>query len=260
LWQAPVLPVVDLNGDGVVNADDMSVMLRYWGQNESLCDIGPTPWGDGVVDVQDLIVLAEHLEPGLELAAHWKLDEVARPVAHDSIGGSDATVVGGGTWRPEGGLIDGALELDGLDDHVDTGFVAEPKASPVRVVCWVKTDVAGGTIVSHMPGAPFGSAWLTTDPANGTLMTEMMFPLPSLHSTYVVADGQWHEVTAEWDGTYRRLWADNQEVARDNAPLTLPPFNWTGTLIVGAGANLEPGSFFSGLIDDVRIYNRAVRP
>jgi len=26
-----------------------------------LCDIGPMPWGDGVVDVQDLIVLAGHL-------------------------------------------------------------------------------------------------------------------------------------------------------------------------------------------------------
>ena len=28
---------------------------------EPLCDIGPTPFGDGIVDVQDLIVLAEHL-------------------------------------------------------------------------------------------------------------------------------------------------------------------------------------------------------
>jgi hypothetical protein len=26
-----------------------------------LCDVGPMPWGDGVVDAQDLIVLAEHL-------------------------------------------------------------------------------------------------------------------------------------------------------------------------------------------------------
>jgi len=24
-------------------------------------DIGPIPWGDGIVDVQDLIVLTEHL-------------------------------------------------------------------------------------------------------------------------------------------------------------------------------------------------------
>ncbi|UCD53407.1 MAG: LamG domain-containing protein [Phycisphaerales bacterium] len=91
-------------------------------------------------------------------------------------------------------------------------------------------------------------------------MTEMMFPLPPLQSTAVVADGQWHEVTAERDGTYRRLWADNQEVAKDALPMTLPPVPWNGTLTFGAGANLEPDSFFSDLIDDVRIYNRAVRP
>ncbi|MHC4172226.1 MAG: hypothetical protein ACYTBX_09230 [Planctomycetota bacterium] len=29
---------------------------------------------------------------------------------------------------------------------------------------------------------------------------------------------------------------------------------------MGAGNALEPGSFFSGLIDDVRIYDRAVTP
>jgi hypothetical protein len=26
-----------------------------------LCDIGPYAWGDGIVDAQDLIVLAEHM-------------------------------------------------------------------------------------------------------------------------------------------------------------------------------------------------------
>ena len=31
-------------------------------------------------------------------------------------------------------------------------------------------------------------------------------------------------------------------------------------LYIGTGKAMEPGSFFSGLIDDVRIYNRAVRP
>jgi len=31
-------------------------------------------------------------------------------------------------------------------------------------------------------------------------------------------------------------------------------------LNIGAGKNLEAGSFWSGLIDDVRIYNRAVEP
>jgi len=61
LWQASILPVVDLNSDGIVDCADMCIMVDYWGTDEPPCDIGPLPWGDGIVDVQDLIVLAEHL-------------------------------------------------------------------------------------------------------------------------------------------------------------------------------------------------------
>jgi len=61
LWEARIIPVVDFNGDGIVDSADMCIMLDHWYTDNPLCDIGPAPWGDGVVDVQDLIVLAEHL-------------------------------------------------------------------------------------------------------------------------------------------------------------------------------------------------------
>jgi hypothetical protein len=61
IWQAPIIPIVDLNSDGIVDATDMCIVVDNWGTDNSLCDIGPMPWGDGIVDVQDLIVLAEHL-------------------------------------------------------------------------------------------------------------------------------------------------------------------------------------------------------
>jgi len=61
LWQVSIEPVVDLNTDGIVDAVDMCIVVDNWGTDNSLCDIGPMPWGDGIVDVQDLIVLAEHL-------------------------------------------------------------------------------------------------------------------------------------------------------------------------------------------------------
>jgi len=59
--QAPIIPIVDLNADGIVDAADMCIIVDNWGTDNSLCDIGPMPWGDGIVDVEDLIVLAEHL-------------------------------------------------------------------------------------------------------------------------------------------------------------------------------------------------------
>ena len=68
LWQVPIIPVVDFNGDGVVDCTDMCILVDHWHTDEPAYDIGPMPWGDGIVDVQDLIVLAEHLFEEIPLA------------------------------------------------------------------------------------------------------------------------------------------------------------------------------------------------
>jgi len=65
IYETVISPVVDLNGDGVVDCADICIIVDHWGTDEPLCDIGPTPFGDGIVDVQDLIVLAEHLFEGI---------------------------------------------------------------------------------------------------------------------------------------------------------------------------------------------------
>jgi len=59
LWQAPIIPIVDFNGDGVVDLLDLLVLIEHWGTDEPLCDIAPAPFGDGIVDVQDLEVLTQ---------------------------------------------------------------------------------------------------------------------------------------------------------------------------------------------------------
>jgi hypothetical protein len=40
---------VDFNGDGIVDGVDVCMMVDYWGTDEPLFDIGPMPWGDGIV-------------------------------------------------------------------------------------------------------------------------------------------------------------------------------------------------------------------
>ena len=61
IYEAPIIPIVDLNGDGIVDAADMCIVVDHWGTDSQFCDVGPMPWGDGVVDVKDLVVFAEHL-------------------------------------------------------------------------------------------------------------------------------------------------------------------------------------------------------
>jgi hypothetical protein len=62
LYQAPIVPIVDFNGDGNIDTDDLLILIGYWGQNEPLCDIGPTPVGDGIVDIKNLEVFMSHWE------------------------------------------------------------------------------------------------------------------------------------------------------------------------------------------------------
>jgi hypothetical protein len=52
---------------------------------------------------------------------------------------------------------------------------------------------------------------------------------------------------------------DGTDVAEDATDIL---YLWAskGDMYIGAGKDLDAGTFFSGLIDDVRIYNRVVRP
>jgi hypothetical protein len=61
LWQIPIVPVVDFDDDGEVDAADMALLVDNWGKTNSPCDIGPFAWGDGVVDEKDLGVLMKSL-------------------------------------------------------------------------------------------------------------------------------------------------------------------------------------------------------
>ncbi|MBA7699087.1 hypothetical protein ES703_107773 [subsurface metagenome] len=61
IWQVKILPIVDFNGDGIVDSADVCMMVDHWHTDEPLYDIAPMPFGDGIVDVKDLILLAEHL-------------------------------------------------------------------------------------------------------------------------------------------------------------------------------------------------------
>ena len=60
LWQVSIEPVVDFNGDGIVDLADFSKLAQYWFQNESSVEIAPEPFGDHMVDFKDLAVLVEH--------------------------------------------------------------------------------------------------------------------------------------------------------------------------------------------------------
>jgi hypothetical protein len=263
IWQAPIIPVVDLNGGGIVNLKDFSKLAQYWGQNESSVDIAP-PIGDGTVDFQDLAVFAEYWLFDFSLIAHWKLDETEGTTAYDIAGDNDGTLNGGPIWQPSGGKVNGALQLDGTDDYVSTPFILNPSSGPFTTIAWVKGGSPGQVVVSQQSSifVPRGKDWLCADPTEGKLMTALTDDSPStspLVCEFVITDGDWHYIAVTWDGSRRCLYADGIKVAEDSSPLANLVSSDKG-LNLGAGRNRSSGSFWSGLIDDVRIYNRAVTP
>jgi hypothetical protein len=76
-------------------------------------------------------------------------------------------------------------------------------------------------------------------------------------SDFVITDGKWHHVgiVVTANGV-RNLYADGIRVAFDIQGVNLPSSN--GGLYLGTGKTLDAGTFFSGLIDDVRIYDKAL--
>jgi hypothetical protein len=156
-------------------------------------------------------------------------------------------------------MLGGALQFDGIDDYVSTEFVLNPADGEYSVLAWIKDGAPGQAIVSQTDG----SNWLCLDPVEGCLMTELKGSGRSsggpLLSSTSITDSDWHRIGLVWDGSCRRLYVDGAEVAMDTALLSGLEGAESG-LYFGVGSTLAPSTFFSGLIDDVRIYNRAVSP
>jgi hypothetical protein len=234
-------------------------MVDHWGENFSLCDIGPTPLGDGIVDVEDLIVLAEHLFEEVSdptLIAHWPLDEAQDIIAYNSASDCDGTLIGNPIWQPDSGMVAGALKFDGIDDYIRTNFVLNPTAGKFSVIAWVKGGAPGQVVLSQIGGAN----WLWADPSEGNLMTEIQSSGRAgkpLQSQTNITDGQWHRIGLVWDGFTRTLYVDSIIAAEDTQDSLEVSY---GGLNIGCDKAMEAGTFWSGLIDDVRIYNRIVIP
>jgi hypothetical protein len=251
----------DLNNDWKVDEQDLTILKACKETNDLSADIAPAQRRDGVVDQQDLELLTQYLGttiPELGLIAHWKLDEAEGGMAHEGINHRDGTLHGGATWQPTAGVLGGALQLDGINSYVSTPSVLNPSTGPFSVFVWVKGGAPGQTLISQAGGAD----WLAVDTPKGRLITGLSapagrFPAKPLVSECVITDDAWHRVGFVWDGSNRILYVDDVEVARDTQ---ISLTKSTGGLYIGAGSALAPGTFWSGLIDDVRIYDRAVKP
>ena len=219
---------------------------------------------DTRIDFADFAVMGEDWHKGLALHvpfAHWKFDENYQ----DSIGVFDGSPIGGpkfvtGYFARVGS---GALRLDGVDDYVQiTGFRGLSGGDPRTVCAWINTFDTEGEIVSWGSSTEGGGRWIVRTEGEGFLRVEIAGGF--IVGSTVVCDGAWHHIAAvlENDGSPNinevRLYVDGvAEVPSANE------FDLAVNTILGPDVTIgvwELGQprYFEGLIDDVRIYDRAL--
>lgn len=206
--------------------------------------------------------------PDSHLVGYWKFDETSDATAFDSSGNSNTgTLTNGPVWTT--GKAGNALQFDGVDDYVDTGNGASLQITgAITLAGWVKLNSLSSDNAFFGRGQALGS--------NGNRGYFVSFTGSSTKKIYfdtyntttrdalftgsnAINDNNWHYVVATWDGTSginsKKIYLDGLLDAQKSSSITeigAPNVNFR----IGADSNQDLHT--NGLIDEVKVYNRAL--
>ncbi len=197
--------------------------------------------------------------------SQWDLNEGTGATAHnDAPSGASGTLSGALSWSQ--GRFGSALSFAGTTGAVEVPDSAALDGAAVTVSAWVQSSGSPGDyryiVVKGGNGCCTGSYGLYTGMNGG-----LEFYVASSPTTYVLSpdagsgvwDGRWHNVVGTFDGSSVRLYVDGHEVGSgtlDALPIQygLPTSN---DLVIG-NYPWCAGLAFSGRIDEVKVFNRAL--
>ncbi|UCE39293.1 MAG: LamG domain-containing protein [Thermoplasmata archaeon] len=197
------------------------------------------------------------------MVSYWRLDEGGGGIAGDSADANDGNLkpITGPSWTT--GKVGGALSLDGLDNYVNCGNDASLAITgSLSIEAWIKPNVATDKyqIVSKWDNVAGGrSYWLDIGQNN------LRFYISSDGSSgdgiaYTINAGQWQHVV----GTFRdsdnllSLYINSANVISKTSTQNSIYSSSVDVLIGALHVTGSPGRFFDGLIDETRIYSRAL--
>ena len=193
------------------------------------------------------------------LVGWWKLDAGDGTVAVDFSGHGNHGTIRGSTFWIDGYDL-GALEFTGPGDFVEmNGYEGITGANSRTMTAWVKTTTPNRTILTWGVNTT-GQKWRMRSDATSGLRVEVNGGYH--YGVTSIADGQWHHVavTFEDDGTPdvldTVLYVDGQLDA--TAESLDEPIDTSATGVVRIGESPWHNAPFVGLIDDVRIYDKAL--
>jgi hypothetical protein len=193
------------------------------------------------------------VNPHPGLVGSWNFDEGSGTIAGDGSGnGNNGTLINGPTWVI--GKYGNALSFNGVGNYVNV--VA---SSSLNYDGWSSITISGWFINSapqvsiRMINLGYPSVGVD---GSGRLYFELHWQDNSAKSitTTLPTDSQWHFVVGTYDGSTQQMYLDGVLVGQNSK---------IGTLLyiasgVQVGSKYGSSEFYSGIIDDVRIYNRAL--
>ena len=213
---------------------------------------------DGVVDIG--AYEAESDGP----IAHWKFDEGTGGVAYDSAGDNDGTLVNGPIWTT--GILDGALDFDGVKDYVDCGNDSSLNvSSQFSFSVWFNantlpsptTDGAYWLLGKDIYGKRSYNFGLWYLPDVGARLVAQINGnnIPANGANTNIKSGTWYHAVVTYDGSDIIYYLNSEldEVASSEDAVVTDEI-----LYIGKRGYVGYEEYFDGTIDDVRIYDRAL--
>jgi hypothetical protein len=193
------------------------------------------------------------------LIGWWTFDEGAGSTALDWSGhGNHGAIHGNPAWIVGYENKGNALDFDGLGDYVDCGNAEIFDFNDqITVAAWMRVDIFEQTDQAIVSKGE--AAWKLV--RNGLTTNQLRFDCGDAGEAVggtSVNDGQWHHALGVYDGLRISLYVDGVEdgYIAATGSLTTDP-----NITVFIGDNNRPGEgpqAWNGLIDDVRIYNKAL--
>ena len=189
------------------------------------------------------------------LVLHYALDEGSGSVAADSSGsGNDGTIEGSPAWIT--GVTGSALGFDGSRDYIATGKSLLNGLPAFTIACWLKGDLSLGNrsgLVGQNDCVEYGVVSSNTiqiwTPGGGSL--DMTWPYD--------ADTDWHSVVAVGDGASLTVYLDGKPAVTGGSAVTDSYGTSTFPVNIGGGGVMDAtDNWFTGDIDEIRIYQRAL--
>jgi hypothetical protein len=211
----------------------------------------------------DAASVAEAYRRGVVLA-EWRFDDGSGTLAEDASGfGHDGTLTNmdpGTCWTT--GQVGGALSFDGVDDYVDCATASTLGSSEGTVELWFQpATLSDDRDLVNIFADGYQNFLLVRRTADNrilALIEENDVPVMEVVSTATVSDG-WHHVAVTQGGSGALIYLDGVEAGTYTYGTNSPA--WTANLAL-TGAWLGGGhwSYYQGLLDDVRLHARALRP